>query len=72
MQGIGKARRQIVWSENSSEPSEITNDGVIFLNSPNDEVIFQNATSVGENVPLPKPNSDHGIVLNVQLWCNIL
>ncbi|KAL4025288.1 hypothetical protein IC575_013668 [Cucumis melo] len=44
---IGKARRQIIWSENSSEPSEIVDD----------EAMFPSATSVGEIVPFQKPDS---------------
>ncbi|TYK16026.1 methyl-CpG-binding domain-containing protein 13 isoform X1 [Cucumis melo var. makuwa] len=54
---IGKARRQIIWSENSSEPSEIVDD----------EAMFPSATSVGEIVPFQKPDSSLGIVLNMQL-----
>ncbi|XP_022140860.1 methyl-CpG-binding domain-containing protein 13 isoform X2 [Momordica charantia] len=51
---IGKARRQIVWSQNSSEPSEIIND----------EAFFQNSVGVRESMPLSEPTSgsghDHG------------
>uniref|UniRef100_A0A9I9EGC3 Uncharacterized protein n=1 Tax=Cucumis melo TaxID=3656 RepID=A0A9I9EGC3_CUCME len=49
---IGKARRQIIWSENSSEPSEIVDD----------EAMFPSATSVGEIVPFQKPDSSLGRV----------
>lgn len=53
---IGKARRQIIWSENTSEPSEMV-DG---------EAMFPNA-SVGETVLFPIPDSSLGSVLNMQL-----
>ncbi|XP_011651144.1 methyl-CpG-binding domain-containing protein 13 isoform X2 [Cucumis sativus] len=46
---IGKARRQIIWSENTSEPSEMV-DG---------EAMFPNA-SVGETVLFPIPDPSLG------------
>ena len=57
MLAIGKAKRQIIWSDNSPEPSEIADD----------EAIFPKAASVGERMAFLKPNLTHGIVLNMQL-----
>lgn len=59
MLAIGKARRQIIWSENSSEPSEIVDD----------EAMFPNTNSVGENVPFLKPDSSCGKI-GAKLCCS--
>ncbi|XP_038890319.1 methyl-CpG-binding domain-containing protein 13 isoform X2 [Benincasa hispida] len=59
MLAIGKARRQIIWSGNLSEPREIVDD----------EAMFPNATSVGESMPVPKPDSSRGGI-GAKLCCS--
>ncbi|XP_022923133.1 methyl-CpG-binding domain-containing protein 13-like isoform X4 [Cucurbita moschata] len=59
MLAIGKAKRQIIWSDNSPEPSEIVDD----------EAIFPKAASVGERMPFLKPNLTHGRI-GAKLHCS--
>ncbi|KAG6576730.1 Methyl-CpG-binding domain-containing protein 13, partial [Cucurbita argyrosperma subsp. sororia] len=59
MLAIGKAKRQIIWSDNSPEPSEIADD----------EAIFPKAASVGERMPFLKPNLTHGRI-GAKLHCS--
>ncbi|XP_023552462.1 methyl-CpG-binding domain-containing protein 13-like isoform X2 [Cucurbita pepo subsp. pepo] len=58
MLAIGKAKRQIIWSDNSPEPSEIADD----------EAIFPKAASVGERMAFLKPNLTHGRI-GAKLHC---